>query len=284
MAILKRVNVERRPNPTLGEPRPNTIGGQDGICEEPGAEAMADDRYDLAIRRLAHELRTPLAALLTVADVMRSEQFGPLGHAKYSEYAGGLWTSANQALQILSGALESEQAGAIFGPVELGDVDVAALIDSGLSVFSASAEAAGVALSRADECKGLIVRSDAVRLAQIQSNLIANALKFTAAGGQVRIGCRTGADGSAVFEVADTGIGIGRSELAVLAGCTNGVTGRETADAPPDDMCGGGGLGLVLVRSLARECGATFRLESERGKGTCASLVFPPERVVASKS
>lgn len=265
-------------------------GGTSEPERMPGAIAAdgGEQRYAEAVRRLAHELRTPLAALLTVAEMLRTEQFGPLGHDKYKEYAESLHVGAGQALEILRTALEDQigRDGAAGGDtaVRQETVAVAAALERSFSAMVPVAEARGVRMACLPCRRGCVVQTDAPRLDQILLNLIGNALKFTPPGGTVTLVCHPEADGSVALEVRDTGIGISVAELTVLSGPQ---TARGASVEPSGTMVPGpgrgapGGLGLVMVRALADACGASFTLASTRGAGTSAKLVFPPTRVLA---
>jgi signal transduction histidine kinase len=127
-----------------------------------------------------------------------------------------------------------------------------------------------------------IARDAALRLVaderavkQILLNLLSNAVKFTPEGGRVAVGAEMRSDGSLAVSVDDTGIGIAPENipraLAPFSQVDSSLTRRYE----------GTGLGLPLVKSLIELHGGTLQLESEEGKGTVATIVFPAERVRA---
>ena len=105
-------------------------------------------------------------------------------------------------------------------------------------------------------------------------NLLSNALRYTPDGGRidVRWFVREG-DGCAVFEVADTGIGIAREHLPRLTERFYRVDGSRSRDT------GGTGLGLAIVKHVVQRHGGELQVESEPGKGSRFRLVFPAARV-----
>jgi len=113
-----------------------------------------------------------------------------------------------------------------------------------------------------------VVRADPERLRQVLLNLLANAVKFTNAGGRVAIGAAR--DGGMIrMWVSDTGIGIPADQLERVFEPFFQVDRGMTRSYP------GIGLGLAIARDFANAMGGELRIESEPGKGTIASLSLP---------
>jgi signal transduction histidine kinase len=109
------------------------------------------------------------------------------------------------------------------------------------------------------------VQGDAVRLRQIVSNLLSNALKFTPSGGHVTVSV-AGRDGAAVLEVQDSGPGIPPDEIdRVFDRFYRGRTVRA----------GGSGIGLAVIRDLVGAHGGEVSVESEPGRGSRFLVVLP---------
>jgi two-component system phosphate regulon sensor histidine kinase PhoR len=105
------------------------------------------------------------------------------------------------------------------------------------------------------------------------SNLVSNAVRYTPSGGQVDVSWSDRADGAGVLEVRDSGIGVAREHLPRLAERFYRVDGSRSRDT------GGTGLGLSIVKHVAQRHGGELDIESEPGKGSRFSLVFPASRV-----
>jgi two-component system phosphate regulon sensor histidine kinase PhoR len=105
------------------------------------------------------------------------------------------------------------------------------------------------------------------------SNLVLNALRYTAAGGYVGVSWFGREDGSGVFEVVDEGIGIEARHLPF-------ITQRfYRVDSARSRSSGGTGLGLAIVKHVMQRHGAQLEVESEPGQGSTFRCVFPAERI-----
>lgn len=241
--------------------------------------AGSSDQDQDALRLLAHELRTPIAAIVTLAELIQSGQCGPHGHATCDDYVADIRASATQALAVLGRMLDAAvAAGSPSAPVAV-PVQPGRVVAECLAVVAPAARSANVTLStdgHADSRERVPeIITDPTRLRQIMINLLANAVKFTPDGGQVAVGCDDAGDEGLVITVRDTGIGMSAYDLGLLHGSSSAA---ETSDEQHEGEAIPG-VGLNLIRTLAGDCGAVFSIESERGRGTLASLTFPPERL-----
>ena len=108
---------------------------------------------------------------------------------------------------------------------------------------------------------------------QILINLLTNAVKYTPKGGMVRIGKVLAEDGRAGFAVRDTGIGMTEHEIAVAAERFGRVGSVLT------HRHDGAGLGLPVAIELMKSHGGTLEIDSEKGRGTTVTTLFPADRV-----
>jgi two-component system cell cycle sensor histidine kinase PleC len=109
-------------------------------------------------------------------------------------------------------------------------------------------------------------------------NLLTNAVKFTPAGGQVRVAVRLAAHGAMELVVDDTGVGIAADDIPLVIEPYGQVA--ATRNRNPEGI----GLGLPLVKKMIELHGGTFRLDSVPGAGTVATVTFPAGRVVPAAS
>ncbi|HSO45209.1 MAG TPA: ATP-binding protein, partial [Rhodoferax sp.] len=111
-------------------------------------------------------------------------------------------------------------------------------------------------------------------LLSAMGNLISNAVRYTPAGGHIRVSVRQRPDGCLVFSVTDTGPGVAAEHLGRLTERFYRVDRSRSRET------GGTGLGLAIVKHVAQRHGAILSIESTVGKGSVFSLIFPASRVV----
>jgi signal transduction histidine kinase len=239
----------------------------------PGAPRPEDAdaaQVSALVRRLAHEIRTPLSAAIAYAEVLRDEHFGPLHNGRYREYARTIHDSARHALSVIDGMLAGDRGG---GLTELAfrELDPAGVIANCVAVARPLAERAGLDLVAEPGQGTPRVIADEVSLKQMLLNLITNAIKFARPGDRVTLAARYGADGCLLIEVADTGPGMQAAALREeAAGC----------EAPASRPDAAPGIGLPLTRALAEANGARLIVDSAPGRGTRAAIAFGRDRVV----
>ena len=241
---------------TRADERPREAG-----LEPPAAELVA---------KLAHELRTPLSAIAAAAEIMKDERLGPVGNPRYHGYLTDIHGSARHALGVVERMLggASTKEALAFAEVDLNEI-AAALASQMVPL----AEAAGLKLVLDLDQRLPRIIADTTSLRQILLNLLTNSIKFTARGGRITVCTAYELAGPLKIEIVDTGKGMSRREIVRYV---DGV-------APPalESREGGGfGIGLALVRTLAKANGARLLIESQPGKGTRAAIVFAKDRVV----
>lgn len=264
-----------------GSPQPSsaTPAGGPGHPVAGNLAGEAAEVQSIRIARLAHELKTPLSAIVAAAEIMRDERFGPIENARYRSYASDIFDSARHALMVIGNMLGDAAAGIDFDQASglpamvFTEVDLNAVADSCVSSMRPLADAAGLGLSAslADGLPHIIADATAVR--QIALNLLTNAVKFSSTGGEIRLVTRYDCDGRVELVVRDTGRGMTAEEIA-------------KAEAPHEGSAlarregGGLGIGLPLVGALARANGAGIAIASELSRGTTVTLSFARDRVV----
>lgn len=232
---------------------------------------LSDRAKSEFLANTSHELRTPLNAIIGFSEAMMCEIAGPIGNPTYADYLHGIHDSGQHLLGVINDILDVAKVEA--GHVELIEepVDVPRLIQAALRLVRDRAEAGRIALrSRASEAPP--VRGDRRRLLQVLLNLLSNAIKFTAPGGCIAIEAAVADGGGVEISVADTGIGMTPAELGKAMerfGQVDGTLARRFD---------GTGLGLPLAMALVELHGGSLVIESERGIGTTAAVILPPER------
>ncbi|HEY1250787.1 MAG TPA: hybrid sensor histidine kinase/response regulator [Thermoanaerobaculia bacterium] len=222
---------------------------------------------DRFLAMLSHELRNPLAAILTANELMEKREPNLLAHER-----GIVNRQARVLARLVDDLLDLSRLTLGKIGIAKASVDLGELVERGVEAHRSAAAAAGIALALGAPETGLTTVGDAVRLEQVLSNLLANALKYTPRGGRIEV--RVGSAGEAVeIVVADSGVGI---DPAVLPRIFEPFTQAEDT---LDRSRGGLGIGLTLVRRLVELHGGSVTAESEgRGEGSRFVVRLPRER------
>jgi PAS domain S-box-containing protein len=226
------------------------------------------------LANMSHELRTPLNAVIGFSEIMESELLGPLGSSQYKSYAADIHESAQHLLTLINDILDVAKIEA--GAHELRDeeVDPYDVVGAVERLVAERAKRADLHLS-IDLPEDLPrLRADERKLKQVLLNLMSNAIKFTPEGGRVALAARRGGDGSFIFEVTDTGIGIAAEDIP------RAFAPFEQVDSRLSRQFEGTGLGLPLSDGFVKLHGGHLELKSQPGVGTRAIVTLPAERVL----
>jgi len=227
---------------------------------------------------MSHELRTPLNAIIGFSEILNRELFGALGEARYRVYARLIHESGEHLLNVVNDILDMSKIEAGKFKVVKEPFDVASLVNSCCDIMRHTAEQRSLSLEVEVEPNIPELAADKRACKQMLLNLIANAIKFTEPGGWVRVMARV-QDGNVLLEVSDNGIGISDQDLPKLGSPFVQASGSY------DRSYEGAGLGLSVVKGLARLHDGSLELASTLGEGTTATITLPldatPESVEA---
>jgi signal transduction histidine kinase len=221
---------------------------------------------------LAHELRTPLSAVIAYAEILKDEHFGPLASARYKSYARDIYESARHGLSVVDSLLRGDPARSLVPPLAVAELEPARVVESCLTVVRPLAERAGLIVLAEFAPDLPRVVADELSLKQMLLNLLANAIKFARVGDRVTIAVTRVGTG---LDICVTDTGPGMAANGAHAPCAN--------PSPAGSFRGDGaglGLGLPLTRALAAANGAAFSIQSAPGEGTRATIAFGQDRIV----
>ncbi|TNE58285.1 MAG: PAS domain S-box protein [Alphaproteobacteria bacterium] len=251
----------------------HTKSEQQALMSERDEAEIANKAKSKFLANISHELRTPLNAIIGFSDMMQQKVFGPLGDVHYDDYARLINESGEHLLELINDLLDMSKIEAGKYKLKCENFLFPLIIENCLRIVHLQAKQAGVHLAVDIPTKMPKINADPRACRQILLNLLSNALKFTPAGGTITVGCRFEA-GMIVLEVKDNGVGIPPVTLERLGNPFE--QGEAIHDLGPTDRSKAGtGLGLSLVRSLARLHGGDLDIASEVGTGTVV-LVFLP--------
>ena len=222
------------------------------------------------LANMSHELRTPLNAVIGFSEILNRELFGTMGEQRYRDYARLIHESGEHLLHVVNDILDMSKIEAGKFKIVKEPFDVAVLVNSCADIMRHTAEKKGIAL-HAEIPAGLPeLVADKRACKQMLLNVVSNAIKFTDPGGWVRISANADKN-VVVLEVADNGIGISEQDLPKLG------NPFVQADTSYDRSYEGAGLGLSVVKGLARLHGGRLEIASKLGHGTTATISLPLE-------
>jgi PAS domain S-box-containing protein len=228
------------------------------------SDATAARMKDQFVSTVSHELRTPLAAMDGWLHILLDGEPGPLNEEQH-RFLTTVKRNSDRLMRLVGDLLLIGQMDAGRFTLDMGDVDIAELVGETVTLFEGSAAEKGVELN-ADTRPRTVVAGDRLRLGQLLSNLVSNAVKFTPEGGQVwvRVGEQ---NGTCQVEVTDSGIGIPAADrVHLFERFYRASTATGTA---------GSGLGLAISKAIAEAHGGTIRIADSGGSGTRVVVEIP---------
>ncbi|HUZ11686.1 MAG TPA: ATP-binding protein [Caulobacteraceae bacterium] len=216
---------------------------------------------------MSHELRTPLNGVLGMAQALTGDRLT----AAQRERVGIIRRSSESLLAVLNDLLDLSRIEMSSLELENVEFDLGRLVEGVAATYAPLATGKGIGFRCAvdEEARGRYV-GDPARIRRILYGLVDNAVKFTPAG-EIRVHVGAGAE-RVVFEVVDTGIGIGPDDLARL------FESFFQVDASLARAYGGAGLGLAVCAELASLMGGKIEVASELGQGARFALALPLAR------
>lgn len=251
------------------------LGTSTDITERQRAERRlrdADRRKDEFLAMLGHELRNPLAAILTATELMRLID---VGEPKLERAIAVLERQCGHMAKLLDGLLDVSRVTRGKLTIDEDLIDLGELLGHVTDDSQEHARSAGVELDVELPAEPVPVTGDATRLTQVFSNIVGNGIKFTSSGGRVKVTLELERAG-AVVTVRDTGRGFSPEMRDLIF---------EPFQQGPQDLArasGGLGLGLALVRGLVELHGGSVGADSEGlGRGATFVVRLPVTRDAA---
>lgn len=215
------------------------------------------------LSNISHDLRTPLAAIITHAEILRDGMLGELNQ-KQRDSVKGIVNAGQQVIDMIDEILTYVRGAGDQLTLRRTEFSMIELVDQVRTLNHGLAAKKRLTIERIDGDDLPPIYADRDKLKHVMGNLIGNAIKFTPEGGRIWIRMSHQGDdgGELVVEVGDTGRGIARENHELVF--------REFAqvDASPSRPHHGTGLGLAIARKLVELHDGTIWVESELGKGS----------------
>jgi two-component system phosphate regulon sensor histidine kinase PhoR len=222
------------------------------------------------VAHVAHELRTPLTNILLWAQTAAERG---ADDPRMTERAITVITDESRRLErVVQDMLSISEIESGRQNLTLTDVDLLVLADDLRNDFGPQARKKGVELHFELPPKLPVLTADRDKIGVALHNLVGNAIKYTPAGGSVKVQLRESDEGQVVFEVEDTGIGIKEADLSRIFERFQRAQDERIAKIT------GSGLGLAIARDLARLHGGDIEAESQPDEGSRFTLRLPVRR------
>jgi signal transduction histidine kinase len=222
------------------------------------------------LSNISHDLRTPLAAIITHAEILRDGMLGELNQ-KQRDSVTGIVNGGQQLLDMIDEILTYVRSASDQVALVRTEFSMAELVDQVKVLNQSLAAKKHITIERVNGDDLPLVYADRDKIKHTLQNLIGNAIKFTNNGGRVWISfARRGAhEEELLVEVGDTGRGIARDHHELIF--------REFAqvDASPSRSHHGTGLGLAIARRFVELHNGTIWVESQLGKGSRFFFTLP---------
>ena len=221
------------------------------------------------IANMSHELRTPLNSIIGFSKLIAEQQPGTLAAEDSIEYAKLIKDAAGHLLAVINDILDISKIQSGKFALNNREMDVDEVLRPCVAGLKLTAADAGVDLS-CEIAKDLpALSADGVKLRQVFTNLVTNAIKFTPAGGSVAVTATAEPGAGTLVKIADTGVGMTDDEIRVA------ITPFGQVDGGHNRWREGTGLGLPIAEALVKLHGGELSITSTKGAGTTVTVRLP---------
>ena len=237
------------------------------VADRTEALERADRRKDEFLAVLGHELRNPLAPIVSAIEVL---EWTGVSEANASQARAVVRRQVRHMTRLIDDLLDVGRITSDRLVLQVSAVDLAAVIAAAVETSRPAIEEFGHRLTITSPTRTIMLQADAARLSQVLSNLLTNAAKYTPLGGEIHVVADATAEGVTI-RVRDDGVGIAREHLQSIFDLFVRV-------GQPDGLGGGGlGIGLALAQRFVLMHGGRLEATSEgAGKGSEFSIWLPP--------
>lgn len=234
---------------------------------------IAEDSSVEAFSAIAHEIRSPVAALKGGLAAIESEVYGPIGDEQYSVLLAAMSETIDQAMTMTDRMLNLARLRS--GDIELQEepAHIGQLLEKAERTWRYVDEKGELDIRIENAAGEAELNADQIMVAQMMGNLITNAVRYSEAPAEITLSAALDRAGNLELAVSDRGIGMNADDLACA------LRPYSQVRRPGRKNSAGVGIGLPLVKQLIELHGGRLQLISSEGEGTKAALLFPAYRV-----
>ena len=229
------------------------------------------------ISNMSHELRTPLNTVIGFSKILAGHERREIDPREVSEYAQLIHAAADKLLSVINDILDISKIQSGRYTIDKAEIAIDEILEAIVSSHRQAAREGDITLELACGADVPNALGDPSKLSQALANLVSNAVKFTQAGGTVRIEARGLENGSGTLvRISDTGIGMNAEDISIAMAPFGQVDGTRAR------LHEGAGLGLPIAKALIELHGGTLSLRSTKWIGTEAIVHLPSAQTIAS--
>ncbi len=255
--------------------RASVAGGSTSTTSPMRAVQTGDRRFDF-VTLFGHELRNQLRAIAGFSEIIQQAHFGPLGDARYQNYARDIRLSAEHLLKLVNDIFELACIESGQRQFDFENIAVGRLIDECASLVQTEARKHRIRLEKEIDPGLPDVIADIRSLRQVLNSLLSNSVKLAPANGRVKISAAQDVDGSLVVTIDEGRAGLGEGEARIALEPLGQIEKSDLGIENGPNLC------LAIARALTQANMADFRFMSTPHHGTKTEVRFPPERLSQS--
>ncbi len=233
------------------------------------AAESADAVKTALLTGMNHELRTPLNAIIGFSEIISGEIFGPVGEARYRQFATDILHAGHHMLDLVTNVLDMARLASDQYDMKFEPANLRALAEDAIVNVKNMEPARGRTIALVGWHSATLAKVDGRAVKQMLVHLLGNAAKFSGTETPVDVTCDKTASGEIWVSVVDRGVGMTPEEVAIASEPFRQIDGRLARKYE------GLGIGLSIVEKLIACHRGRLTIESRRGVGSRFSLVFP---------